>query len=171
MSALILLALIAGAFALQHLADRSSIAALAAARGWRVLRICWTPWTGASLGSSRALRHYRIDYQDESGRPQQRSCRLACFYAGAAGVELDPLPARSLSGAAPARPLPGLLRAGMGAAVGAFAGGALGILGAFLLRPGSNIAPAYGLLLLTPIGALVGMAVGIFGRRTGVRAG
>ena len=60
----------------------------------------------------------------------------------------------------PSAPLPRFLRVAISASIGAFVGLAIGIGGSLLFFPLSNIAPAYGILLVAPAGFIVGALYG-----------
>lgn len=157
MSVLVLLVLVGGAFALCFWNDARGIAELAAERGWRELRIAWAPFAGFWTGN-RHERKYWLRYRDEDGRDARRLCKVVGLFQGSAGVCLEPVetPGSTLR-------LPRLNRAGrtlVGAGAGAFAGCALGIALCLVIFPGSNIAPAYGVILGTPLGLLVGALLG-----------
>jgi hypothetical protein len=155
MDALVLIALIGGAFALCFWHDARGIATLAAEHGWRELRVAWAP-LARFLAGRRNERHYWLRYLDERGRPVRRLCKVVGFLHGAAGVFLEPVasapPAR-------ARPPGRATRIVLWAVAGAFLGGNLGIAACFAIVPGSNIAPAYGLILGAPLGLVVGASL------------
>ena len=160
MSTLILVALLASAFALQLGLDVRSIARLAHGRRWSSARVTWTPWPRGAALHSRWERSYWLRYHDEQGRAQRRLC-----WVGPAGIELEPIvPDARERGAA----RPHLRRARFLIAticIGTFLGAALGIAGAFALYPGSNIAPAYGVIWGTPLGLVAGVLFGALCRR------
>ncbi len=150
MSTLVLIALLAAAWTLQARLDTRRILALARERRWSAPSVRWSkPWK--AWLRSRWIRSYRLRYRDESGRALLRTC-----WVGPGGIELDPPHPQE---PAPRQPLPPLglaARLLLGLGLGAFVGGALGIAGSLALVPSSNILPAYGLLLGTPLGAVVG---------------
>jgi hypothetical protein len=159
MGALILIAMLAGAFAWQYLADRADLFQLATARGWRLERITFAPFAPGWLLRSRHLRAYRLHYRDESGRLETRTCVVG----GRQGFRLDP-PAGSAVRVRRA-PLPLLARLAIGAGGGLVAGMALGIGICFVIFPGSNIAPAYGVIYGAPAGLLAGVLAALLPRR------
>jgi len=165
MSVLVLLLLLGVAGTIQYRLDSGCIRALARERGWAVLGIAWVP----TLLRSRWERSYRLSYRAEDGRLERRVCRLVNPFDGAGGVALEPAVgadelrgARALSPERLGRPVFVLLCA----VAGLFAGCGFGIAACFALYPGSNIAPAYGVILGAPLGALGGAVLGLLlGRR------
>jgi hypothetical protein len=87
MSVLVLVALIAGAFALSYGVDARNILRLAAERGWSEPRVRWTP---GSLLRSRAERSYWLRYRGEDGRTERRLCRVTSYLHGPHGVTIEP---------------------------------------------------------------------------------
>jgi hypothetical protein len=168
MSTLVLLALIGLAFALQYWADVRSIARAAEQRGWTVVRIRWTPWGGGAWLRSRWERSYRLQHVDGDGRTQRRLCRAPMnWFDGAAGVSFEESTEEHDSATVQvANRSPQRVRViALSVSAGAFLGMALGIGGSLLLYPSSNIAPAYGLILMTPVGVVVGLTVGLLRMR------
>ena len=158
---LVLIALLAAAVAVQVRVDVARIEAAARSRTWIPTRILWVPWA-RFFTSTRGPRHYAVRYRDPSGRDERRLCRVSGLLDGAC-VFLEPAPLTT--GPRPVRgPLPRAASIALGVGAGAFVGTALGILAAFALVPGSNIAPAYGVLLGGPLGALVGGVLGALRR-------
>jgi hypothetical protein len=161
MSVVVLVVLIAGAFALSYGVDTRNILRLAAERRWSEPRVTWTP---GSLLRSRAERSYWLRYRDEDGRAERRLCRVTSYLDGPYGVTVEPAaPARveREPGSPAARRVRLIV---VSTAAGLFLGVALGILGAFALYPGSNIAPAYGVIFGLPAGLVAGVLFGVLRR-------
>lgn len=160
MPVLILLAVILGVLAWQVMADRADLSQLAAARGWRLERITFAPFAPGWFLRSRSQRAYRLHYRDESGRLETRTCVVG----GAQGFRLDPPRSEasaSFAGSVRSKPrkrLPLPVRLVLGALLGCWAGAALGIGLCFVIYPGSNVAPAYGVIYGAPVGLLAGLA-------------
>jgi hypothetical protein len=160
MPVLILLALVLGALAFQVMTDRANLSQLASGRGWRLERITFAPFAPGWLTRSKSQRAYRLHYRDELGRPETRTCVVG----GAAGFRLDPpsgVSSVSYSGTArstPRKRLPLFARLLLGPFLGAWIGAALGIALCFVIYPGSNVAPAYGVIYGAPVGLLAGLA-------------
>ena len=160
MSVLVLIVLVGGAFALNHWLDLRAIVQVATERGWGEVRISWAPFA-RFLASRRGERHYWLSYLDEGGRAVRRLCKVVGVLQGTAGVFLEPVAA----GSAPrARPMGRAARTVLWAGAGAFLGLGLGIAACFVIFPGSNIAPAYGVILGTPLGLLAGGLLGALRR-------
>lgn len=155
MGVLILLALILGALTWQVLADRADLSQLAAARGWRLERIRFAPFAPGWALRSRAQRSYRLHYRDASGRLETRTCVVG----GAQGFRLDPprSAASAFQHGGTRKRLPLLARLVLGAGVGCWGGAALGTALCFVIYPGSNVAPAYGVIYGAPVGLLAGL--------------
>jgi len=163
-SVLVLLALIGGGLGLQLFVDRRRILADVRDHGWSELRIRWAP-LARWLTSRRSQRWYRLRYLDPRGDERRCLCRV-----DGSGVLFEPPePAESAMGLTGARtPAPRLARPAF-VLVSALIGGALGlylgIAACFVLYPGSNIAPAYGVILGAPLGLVAGLAFGLLRRR------
>lgn len=158
MGVLVLLVLVLGAFVWQFLADRADLFQLATARGWRLERVTFAPFASGWLWRSKFQRAYRLHYRDESGRQESRTCVIG----GAQGFRLDPPAGRASS--LHRGPLPLFARLAIGVGGGLMAGMALGIAICFVIFPGSNIAPAYGVILGAPAGCLAGLAIALWTR-------
>lgn len=165
MSILVLLALLAGALALQYRLDLGAVRQLASERRWSAPRLGWTPRT---LWNRRWRRTYWLHYRDESGRPTRRKCHLDGISGGNGAVELESIPTQYRTAARPREHTP-IARAGrlaLAAFIGLHLGLAAGVGGSFLLFPGSNVAPAYGVLWMGPLGLAAGVLYGtVRGRR------
>jgi hypothetical protein len=153
MSVLLLLVLVLGALAWQVLSDRADLSQLAAGRGWRLERITFAPFAPGWLGRSKVERAYRLEYRDASGQLETRTCVIG----GAQGFRLDPPRSSASTRAVPRKRLPLVARLALGAFGGAWAGMALGIGLCFVIYPGSNVAPAYGVILGAPAGLIAGI--------------
>ena len=156
MPVLILLALVLGAAVWQVLCDRADLSQLASARGWRLERIRFAPFAPGWLTRSKVQRAYRLHYRDELGRLETRTCVVG----GAAGFRLDPPSgsARASYGGPPRTRMPLVARLLLGAFLGAWIGAAIGIGLCLVIYPGSNVAPAYGVIHGAPAGLLAGLA-------------
>jgi hypothetical protein len=157
MSTFVLVLLIAAAVGFQRQLDLRHIRQQVARQRWSEPRVRWTP---LSLLAGRMERNYWLDYRDERGQPARRLCRVTGLLNGPEGVLLE---ANVLGAAAPshaARRRSRLELVLIGAGAGAFLGSALGIGLSLLIFRGSNIAPAYGLILGAPLGLLIGASCG-----------
>jgi hypothetical protein len=162
MSTFVLLVLIGSAFLIQYHVDARRILGIASENGWSALRVRWAPFARGWAMRSRAVRSYWLSYRDGSGRPERR----LCLVGGGYGVRLEDacdqpgeprLGSTGRGARAPASRLQTIL---VWTCVGGFLGLALGIGGSLLLFPSSNIAPAYGILLLAPLGLGAGLLFG-----------
>lgn len=158
MSTLVLIALLAAAFTIQHRLDVRNIGRVAEERHWSTTRITWTPWTRGSALRSRWERSYWLRYRDEHGNHARRRCWVTNPFDGPAGVFLEP---PSSVERARGAPLGRLQLVAVATLAGGFIGAALGIGGSLLLFPSSNIAPAYGLFLMVPLGLGAGALFGV----------
>jgi hypothetical protein len=158
MGVVLLLVLVLGAFAWQVHVDRSQLAQLASAKGWRLERITFAPFAPGWLMRSKVQRAYRLHYRDGQGRIETRTCVIG----GAAGFRLDPPRTGAQRGRGSPLPLPA--RLALGAGLGLLAGPALGIAVCFAIYPGSNVAPAYGVIFGAPLGLLAGVLVALWSR-------
>lgn len=157
MPALVLLAAVAGLIVWQVLSDRASLSQLAAGKGWRLERISFAPFAPGWLTRSKYQRAYRLHYRDANGRQETRTCVVG----GAAGFRLDPPSGSvgvSLGRELPRQRWPLPARLLLGAFAGVWAGAAVGIAICWVIYPGSNIAPAYGVIWGAPLGLLAGLA-------------
>jgi hypothetical protein len=167
MSVLVLIALLALAFWLQYVLDARNIVRLATERRWSAPRVTWTP---GSLLRSRWERSYWLRYVDEHGRPERRLCRVTSWFDGPHGVHVEPTVSERAGRAehvairieSPA--LRRLLSIAIWAGAGTLIGLAVGIGGCLLLFPGSNIAPAYGVIYVAPVGLAAGALFGALRR-------
>jgi len=166
MSVLLLLVLVLGALVWQVLSDRADLSQLAAGRGWRLERITFAPFAPGWLGRSKVQRAYRLEYRDASGQLETRTCVIG----GAQGFRLDPprssasVPFAGIARGATRKRLPLVARLALGAFGGAWAGMALGIGLCFVIYPGSNVAPAYGVILGAPAGLVAGIVFVLWSR-------
>jgi hypothetical protein len=148
----VLLALLTVAIVLQYKLDARRIVQAAAERGWAPHSVVWAPL--ARFGSlRRSVRSYWLSFHDDGGRP----ARCLCLVGGPYGVHLEEPGEPLHRNAAPSR----LRTLALCAGGGVFAGVALGIGACALLYPGSNIAPAYGVILGAPLGLGGGVLLGI----------
>jgi len=163
-STLVLLLLMAAAVALQLFLDARNVGVVARQNGWSEWKLRWVPSLRRWLTGSRWTRSYWLHYRDEHGRGERRLCHVTTNWSdGPAGVVLEPTVGAGVSRSRARRG--SLFTITATAALGASVGLALGIVGAFLLYPGSNIAPAYGVILAGPVGMVAGLLVGILRAR------
>jgi hypothetical protein len=164
---LLLVLAIAAGFVVQHAFDTRVIAGVATERHWSVMQITWAP-LARFLSGNKWERCYWLRYRDEDGNDSRRMARITGLFGLGASVMFDPAAVerveRRTSGpraiAAPKSASSKIVLTLLFAFVGAWVGAAVGIAGSFALYPGSNIAPAYGVLFMSPIGILAG---GLFG--------
>lgn len=160
-STLILLLLIGAGFCAQYLLDLRLIRAWASERGWSTPAVRWAPFAPKSFRDSRWTRSYAVRLRDASGAWREGHCHVCnLIFGSASDVLFDETAPRGSArrGPAPLLGRPAWLLAG--GAIGSFLGAGVGILGSFVLYPTSNIAPAYGLLMLGPLGLIAGLAFG-----------
>lgn len=165
MSTLVLIALIAVAFTIQVRVDAWNIARAASRRGWSVTRVTWTPWARGAALRSRAVRSYWLGYRDERGRLARCRCWVANPFDGPFGVTLEPAGVDDAEHGVPAARMGRARFIVLATSAGAFLGAALGIGGSLLLYPSSNIAPAYGLIVMAPVGLCAGALFGVLRAR------
>jgi hypothetical protein len=172
MDPLFLVAALAAGFVVQRVFDTRVIAGVAIERHWSVLRITWAP-LARFLSGNKWERCYWLRYRDEDGNDSRRMARITGLLGLGASVVLDPasverVERRTRGPRAIAAPRSAFSRTGLTllcAFGGAWVGAAIGILGSFALYPGSNIAPAYGVILVTPAGILAGGCFGFLRSR------
>jgi hypothetical protein len=172
MSTWILILLIGGSAWFQWFADSRTIASMAEQCRWSVSSLRWAPFARWFTGG-RGDRWYRLCFVDEQGRRGMRLCRVRGWMGIGTTVDFDPETLEMPSfGSAPARPGLPMKKTSMSAGaraaftvvcafVGAWIGAAVGIGGSLLLFHGSNIAPAYGILFVAPLGCVAGILFGL----------
>lgn len=168
MQTLLLVVAIAGSFWLQYWLDARLIRAAAERNAWQATSIRWAPLEDFGRLNSWA-RTYWLTYTDERGASAKRWVRVTSFLGLGATIENvpagRPIAEGSFRSDSTGRTGSGIGRTAsaiVGFCVGGFLGAGVGIAVCLTLSPTSNVAPAYGILLAGPIGALTGGAVGWF---------
>ncbi len=175
MSTVILFAMIGAAAWFQWFADSRTIASMAEQCRWSISSLSWAPFVRWFSGR-RGDRWYRLCFVDEQGRRGMRLCRVRGLFGIRTTVDFDQktLEMPSYDNAPmhanlPTKkpPLSGLGRAGFAilcAFGGAWVGAMVGIAGSLLIFHGSNIAPAYGVIFVAPVGFVAGLLFGFLRR-------
>lgn len=167
MSTFVLFVLIGSAFLIQYHVDARRILGMASDNGWSALRLRWAPFASGWAMRSRAVRSYWLSYRDSDGRAERR----LCLVGGGYGVQLEEAADPSgeprhdsarLETRSPLRRLKTIIVCSF---VGAWLGAGVGIGASMLLLPSSNVAPAYGIIFVTPIGLGAGLIFGILRNR------
>lgn len=170
MGPFVLAVLVGAGFWLQHWSDTRRITGVAQELRWSIARIRWAP-LARFVSGSRWERCYWLQYRDEKGRVARCLCRIRGFLGLGETLSFDRVSFEAVAaveaGGAVVRPAARprtvgerLLLALACAFAGAWVGAAVGIGGAFLTHPGSNVAPAYGVIYGVPIGTIAGALFG-----------
>jgi hypothetical protein len=176
MSTFLLITVLIGSAWIQHAIDARTIASMAEELHWSVSSLRWAP-LARFFTSRKGDRWYRLAFVDEKGRRGTRLCRVRGWLGFGTSIEFGPgtldLPSYDDAHGSSSTPAQRVPSSGMSriafvilcAFGGAWAASALGIGICMLIFPGSNIAPAYGILFGAPIGGVAGVLFGVFRRR------
>lgn len=167
--------LIGAAAWFQWFSDSRTIAGMAEQCRWSISSLRWAPFAHF-FSRRRGDRWYRLGFVDDKGRRGMRLCRVRGWLGIGTTVDFDQAtlemptydPA-ALRPSCPSKPAPASTRSRLASTIlcaisGAWVGAAVGIGGSLLIFHGSNIAPAYGVLFVAPVGFVAGFLFGLFRR-------